>query len=278
MLPVPGMSGGADAPMPASVPAPLEVESGMDDEERLARAEAALGVRFIDRATLRRALTHRSFVNEGARDPALSNERLEFLGDALLGFLVAEALFGRFGELPEGDLTARRVALIRTDTLAHWARQLGLGPLLYLSKGETEPEVLSDRILANAFEAILAAIYLDAGIDTARTFLAARLVEADEIIARLIPENYKGRLQELVQDPRQPLAALGIGAGRRSPEYVVVARGAPATDHAFTVEARIEGRAIGVGEGSNKRLAEQAAAQNALVNLGEYEVRSTKYE
>ncbi len=245
-----------------------------NDAERLLHAELALGVRFRDRGLLRRALTHRSYVNELGRDPGDSNERLEFLGDATLGFLVAAWLYQRFGDLPEGDLTARRVALIRTDTLAHWSRQLGLGPLLYLSKGETEPDVLSDRILANAFEALLAAIYLDAGLPMASTFLAGRLVEADAIIARLSSENYKGRLQELVQDPAQrPKVLAGdggvpIGGGRFTPSYEVVARGLPATGNAFTVEVRVDGRALGIGEGSNKRLAEQAAARDALINLG----------
>jgi ribonuclease-3 len=241
----------------ASLPLPAGQEpvGALEDAERLARAEAALGVAFQDRELLRRALTHRSYVNELGRDARDSNERLEFLGDALLGFLVADWLFARFDDLPEGDLTARRVALIRTDTLAHWSRQLGLGSLLYLSKG-----------------------------DTARAFLARRLVEADAIIARMATENYKGRLQELVQDPGQrPKILTGdgglpVGGGRFTPVYVVVARGLPATDSAFTVEVRVDGRAIGVGEGSNKRLAEQAAARDALMNLGKYEVRSTEYE
>lgn len=253
-------------------PAPADEPGG--DDERLDRAEAALGVRFRDRALLQRALTHRSFVNELGRDPGDSNERLEFLGDALLGFLVADWLFARFADLPEGELTARRVALIRTDTLARWSRQLGLGPLLYLSKGETEPTVLSDRILANAFESALAAIYLDAGGDAARAFLAGRLVEADAIIAHQATENHKGRLQELTQDAdlrRQYLdiaAPTGSGGSRFTPVYAVVARGTPQTDAAFTVEVQVDGRPLGVGQGSNKRLAEQAAARDALVNLG----------
>ena len=261
------------APVVGQEPGGEQVGAALGEAERLARAEAALGVRFRDRELLRRALTHRAYVNELGRDTRDSNERLEFLGDALLGFLVAEWLYRRFVDLPEGALTARRVALIRTDTLARWSRQLDLGPLLYLSKGEVAPEVLSDRILANAFEALLAAIYLDAGPDTARDFLNGRLIEADAIIARLASGNYKGRLQELVQDPTQrPKALTGdsglpIGGGRFTPVYVVVARGTPATEGAFTVEVRVEGRPIGVGDGSNKRLAEQAAARDALINL-----------
>ena len=249
-------------------------DGGMTEEAaRLAATEVAIGVRFHDHELLRRALTHRSYVNELGRDARDSNERLEFLGDALLGFLVADWLYRRFTDLPEGELTARRVALIRTDTLAHWSRQLGLGPLLYLSKGEVAPDVLSDRILANTFEALLAAIHLDAGLETARSFLDQRLAEADAIIERLSSENYKGRLQELVQDPDlrpkvlQGDRGLPIGSGRFTPVYVVVARGAPSTDSAFTVEVRVDGRALGVGEGSNKRLAEQAAARDALINL-----------
>jgi ribonuclease III len=234
---------------------------------RIRRAEAALGVRFADHDLLRRALTHRSYINEAGSEYWASNERLEFLGDALLGFLVADMLFRRFSELTEGELTARRVALIRTDTLARWSRQLGIGSLLYITKGETEPEGLSDRILANAFEALLAAIYLDQGLDTARIFLAGRLVEADAIIARYATENYKGRLQELVQDPQQRIAGVSSGADRRTLAYAVVARGMPATESAFTVEVSVAGQAIGSGEGSNKRLAEQAAARDALNNL-----------
>lgn len=258
-----------------------EQESGfwgdLSDEERLERAEAALGVRFQDRGVLKRALTHRSYVNELGRDPSDSNERLEFLGDALLGFLVADWLFSRFADLPEGELTARRVALIRTDTLARWSRQLGLGPLMYLSKGETEPEELSDRILANAFESALAAIHLDAGTEVARSFLAGRLVEADAIIAQQATENHKGRLQELTQDAdlrRQYLdidMAAGSGGNRFTPTYVVVGRGTPQTDGAFIVEVRVDGRSLGVGQGSNKRLAEQSAAREALINLGHYQ-------
>jgi hypothetical protein len=146
----------------------------LSDQERLARAEAALGVRFRTPETLREALTHRSFVREQAGEAPRSNERLEFLGDALLGFLVADTLFERFPDAPEGDLTDWRVALIRTDTLARWARQRELGPLLYLERG-ARPGELSDRVLGNAFEAILAAIYCDAGLDAARAFLAEHL-------------------------------------------------------------------------------------------------------
>jgi ribonuclease III len=260
-------------PTLAAGAAPAEWDD-LSDDERFHRAEEVLGVRFRDRDLLKRALTHRSYVNELGRDPRDSNERLEFLGDALLGFFVADWLYARFGDLHEGELTARRVALIRTDTLARWSRQLGLGPLLYLSKGETEPEVLSDRILANAFESALAAIHLDAGTAAARTFLEGRLVEADTIIAHQATENHKGRLQELTQDAdlrRQYLdidALPGSGGSRFTPIYVVVARGMPQTDAAFTVEVRVDGRALGVGQGSNKRLAEQSAARDALINLG----------
>ncbi|MGN6813080.1 MAG: ribonuclease III [Thermomicrobiales bacterium] len=245
------------------------IDAGVEppSDARVRRAEAALGVQFANPDLLRRALTHRSFLDEAGNENWASNERLEFLGDALLGFLVADVLFRRFSDLPEGQLTARRVALIRTDTLARWSRQLGVGSLLYITKGEIEPEDLSDRVLANAFEALLAAIYLDQGLDTARAFLAGRLVEADAIIARFATENYKGRLQELVQDPQQRIPGVSSGADRRTLSYAVVARGVPATESAFTVEARVAGHALGVGEGSNKRLAEQAAARDALDNL-----------
>ena len=241
-------------------------DTTLPDAERLARAEAALGVRFRNPETLRQALTHRSFVREQASDALRSNERLEFLGDALLGFLVAQILFERFPDAPEGDLTDWRVALIRTDTLATWARQRELGPLLYLDRG-SKPDALSDRVLGSAFEAALAAIYRDAGLEAARAFLEHHLVEADELIARLPAENYKGRLQELVQDPNARLETLDPAPGYRTPSYVTVGKGPPATDDAFTVEARVDGQTIGTGKGSTKRLAEQAAAHDALARL-----------
>ena len=237
------------------------------DDERFARAEDVLGVRFRNRETLRLALTHRSVVSDSAREVGASNERLEFLGDALLGFLVAAALYERFPDAPEGDLTDWRVALVRADTLARWARQLDLGSFLYLAMGKHRTEELSDRVLGNAFEAVLAAIYLDAGLDAAREFLDKRLEQADEIIARVGMENYKGRLQELAQDPTQRPAALEPILGSRTPVYVTVAQGRQATEDAFTVEVRVEGRTIGAGKGSTKRLAEQAAARDALTRL-----------
>ena len=128
--------------------------------------------------------------------------------------------------------------------------------------------------MKKAFESALAAIHLDAGTGAARTFLAGRLVEADSIIAHQATENHKGRLQELTQDAdlrRQYLdidALPGSGGSRFTPTYVVVARGAPQTDAAFSVEVRVDGRSLGVGQGSNKRLAEQSAARDALINLG----------
>jgi ribonuclease-3 len=249
-----------------STPPSPATPAAAPDAERLARGEAALGVTFRNPETLRQALTHRSYVREQASDGLRSNERLEFLGDALLGFLVAQILFERFPDAPEGDLTDWRVALIRTETLARWARQRELAPLLYLDRG-SKPDALSDRVLGSAFEAALAAIYIDAGLDAARAFLERHLVEADELITRLPAENYKGRLQELVQDPNVRLETLDPAPGYRTPSYVTVGKGPPATDDAFTVEARVDGQTIGTGKGSTKRLAEQAAARDALGRL-----------
>lgn len=240
----------------------------LTDEERLAYAEAAIGHQFGDRELLREALTHRSYLNEHPDHAPRTNERVEFLGDALLGFLVAEVLYSRFPGAQEGELTAWRVALVRTDTLARWARQLDLGPVLFLSRGESGPGGLSDRLLANAFEAVLAAIYLDGGLGRARQFLALCLENADEIIARLAPENYKGRLQELAQDPAFQLPGERGSRGSRTPQYATVRREERDGSTSFTVEVRVDGRAIGVGSGFSKRTAEQAAARDALQNLG----------
>lgn len=241
--------------------------SAPTDEQRLAHAEAALGRRFNNREILREALTHRSYINEHPEGAWRSNERVEFLGDALLGFLVAEVLHDRFPDAREGELTAWRVALIRTDTLARWTRQLNLAPALFLSRGESVAGGLSDRLLANAFEAVLAAMYMDGGLDCAREFLGHCLADADEIISRLAPENYKGRLQELAQHPAFRLPGPEAPGSSRTPLYTLVGHDERAAGRAFTVEVRIDGRAIGVGVGPSKRLAEQSAARDALHNL-----------
>lgn len=242
------------------------------DNERLTVVADALGVKFKRWDLLRLALVHRSYLNElgleGEEAVADSNERLEFLGDAVLGMITGEFLYHRFPELPEGQLTAYRTALVRTETLAAWARHFGLDRHVYLGRGElgNDGEV-RDRILAGVFEAVLAAIYLDLGLAKTRSFLRRLLREdAETIITAGQETNYKGRLQELIQD-RQ----------RITPTYRTLYVSGPAHDRTFDVEVVVGDRQIGVGRGSSKRAAQQEAAREALDRLAGEE-SSEKHE
>jgi ribonuclease-3 len=220
----------------------------------LAAAEARLGVRFAEPALLLEALTHRSFLNEQTGTPTPSNERLEFLGDSALGFLVARYVFEHYPELTEGELTGRRAALIRASTLARWARSLDLASLVRLGQGEVAAGQVRDNLLADAFEAVLAAIVLDQGLAAGDRFLRPLLDgDADRGSAADAHLNPKGRLQELVQEREH-----------RTPVYRTVGVEGPDHDSVFTVEVVVGDRALGRGAGRSKQAAQQAAARDAL--------------
>ncbi len=229
--------------------------------ERITYTESQIGVTFIDKDLLRLALVHRSWLNEhddGVDTASASNERLEFLGDAVLGMICAEWVFQHYPTLPEGELTSRRVALVRTETLANWAEELGLGRLTLLARGELGVAgELRPRVLAGVFEAVVGAIYIDQGIDTARRFVHGLLSQnAPQIITENDTINYKGRLQELIQDRE-----------RTTPGYRTVSAQGPAHERVFVIEAVLRGETLGTGTGSNKRAAEQDAARDALDRL-----------
>lgn len=226
-----------------------------DSDRKLVRAaEERLGVTFTDPAWLIQALTHRSFLNEQTGLSTPSNERLEFLGDSALGFIIGHYLFERFETLSEGELTARRAALIRTSTLAGWARELDLASVMRLSQGELTAGVVRDSLLADAFEAILAAILLDQGLPALSSFLDRLLARhADALLELTTQQNYKGLLQEIVQE-REHL----------TPAYRTIAVSGPDHDSLFTVEVVAGERVLGIGTGRSKQMAQQAAAQQAL--------------
>ena len=243
--------------------AAAESPDGDPDDDRAKRFAAAVGLRFKDPALLRLALTHRSvladWIAAGLLETGLqSNERLEFLGDALLGAIVAEYLYRTEPEAAEGTLTARRVALVRAETLVRWSREIALGDALYLAQGEKVSSGARDRMLAGAFEALVAAIYLDRGLAAARRFVERFLRREAPAIAGPADTNPKGHLQELLQE-----------RFRRSPDYRVVAIEGPDHARAFTVEARLQGNLLGIGTGGSKREAEQSAARAALARLEE---------
>lgn len=222
--------------------------------------EAALGVAFRDKSLLARALTHRSYLNENPDLPYLDNERLEFLGDAILDFVAAEYLYQRFPEMSEGDLTSLRAALVKGDTLARFATDLGLPPYLLMSRGE---EAAGGRarvaLLAGAFEALVGALYLDQG------FAAAR-----ELLLRFIPTGAEHIYhQRLDRDAKSMLQELSQGQLQATPQYRLVETRGP--DHAkeFTVVVVLKDQVYGRGVGRSKQIAEQEAARVALETLQE---------
>ena len=221
--------------------------------------EESLGVSFKERSLLRLAFVHSSYLNENPDQFPQSNERLEFLGDALIGLATAEELYRRYPDRPEGELTTQRSALVQRETLARVAKSLDLGNQLLMGLGE-EASGGRERPsnLEATFEALVGALFLDQGYQAARTFvletLADELLEADQ---RDPPKNPKSLLQELVQ-----------GNGGDAPSYRIVE--VTGEDHArqFTAEAVVSGNVVGRGTGPRKSNAEQEAARNALKALG----------
>ena len=214
-----------------------------------------LGYRFRDSSRLEQALTHLSRANEEG-DPTRGNERLEFLGDAVLDLVVSELLMEQHSEVPEGTLSRARASVVNTQALAVHARELGLDRALRLGRGEERSAGREKAsILANVFEAVLGAIYLDGGLGPARSFVER---ECGELVAAAGEPTVdaKTRLQELLQ-----------ASGRPVPGYRTTATQGP--DHAkeFQVEVRVGERVLGYGKGSSKREAEQAAARQALASL-----------
>jgi ribonuclease-3 len=215
-----------------------------------------LGLPFSNLALLTRALTHRSYVNENP-DSLEDNERLEFLGDAVLDFVVGAWVYNRFPEMPEGELTKMRSALVRNDQLAAFARHLNLGPALRLGRGEfSSGGTKRDVLLGSAFEALIGALYLDSDLEAVEAFVHPLLDESQEFILNELHDP-KSRLQEWAQAEK-----LG------TPQYVTVGSSGP--DHAkvFEVEVRIQGATYGRGQGSSKQVAARIAAQTALESLG----------
>jgi len=217
-----------------------------------------LGYRFRDESLLRGALYHSSYANEHRNENIVSNERLEFLGDAVLGFVSAEFLYSRFPNAPEGELTRIRAALVREESLFEVAQSLQLGECLMLGKGEESGGGRQrPSILADCTEAVFAAVYLDGGMDCARDLIHRVLLSKGDIeVAESRRRDYKTELQELVQ--RKPHQVL---------RYELVGQSGP--DHAkvFTVAVLLNGEPVGEGSGHSKKEAEQASARAALEKL-----------
>ncbi len=229
-----------------------------DDPFLTVRAfQERLGVQFTDQSLILRALTHRSSVNEY---PFLigDNERLEFLGDAVIGLVAADVLYHRFPEKREGPLTAMRAYLVRKETLARFARNIDLGPHIIMGRGEEESGGRErDSVLSSTFEALVGALYLDQGLPAAVDFLLPFFrPELEHLQTDQRTKDAKSRLQEWAQ------AKL-----RLTPSYVTVSASGPDHDRMFTVEVRIGGKTYGRGHGKSKQQAAQAAAQDALERI-----------
>lgn len=230
--------------------------------------EATSGLSFRDHSLLQRALTHRSYLNEHPEFALEDNERLEFLGDAVLDFFIGEYLYHRFPEMREGRLTSLRAALVREETLARFAKALQLGDYLLMGHGEVESNGRErPATLCATFEALTGALYLDQGMEAVDKFLR-RIIE---------PETARILTYDLDKDPKSLLQELGQGELQLTPTYRTVAVRGP--DHAkeFTVEALIGGRVYGRGTGRSKRAAAQNAARQALHTLQE-ELRRNRTE
>lgn len=221
--------------------------------------ERIIGYRFLDPGLLEHALTHTSRANEDVSGGVIDNESLEFLGDAVLGFAIADLLFRKFPTQDEGWKSKIKASLVSTTSLARLAERLQLGEQLLLGRGEEKTGGrLKQALLADGYEALIAAIYLDGGIEQATAFIqrqfAAVLDEASEPAA--VTRDFKSTLQERVQSNGDPL-----------PEYVVVGETGPDHHKMFQVEVRVRGRALAEASGRSKKEAEQEAARLALERL-----------
>ena len=218
--------------------------------------EKAIGYQFRDIQLLQNALAHSSYANERWHNSLLSNERLEFLGDSVLGMLVADYLYRSFPDRPEGELTRMRADMVCEHTLATVANKIGLGEHLLLGHGEEQGGGRSrESILADAMESVIAACFLDGGLDAALK-IVRQFILVEVPVKKLHNADYKTALQELVQQKKNQVLS-----------YAMVGQSGPDHDKKFDVEVSLNGKVVGKGSGSSKKRAEQMAAKGAIENL-----------
>ena len=218
--------------------------------------EAAIGYKFKNIALLQNALAHSSYANERWHNSLMSNERLEFLGDSILGMCVAEYLYCTFPDRPEGELTRMRADMVCEQTLANVAGRIGLGEHLLLGKGEEQGGGRTrNSILADAVESVIAASFLDGGMSAAKQFIQ-KFILVEVPVKKLHNVDYKTSLQELVQQKKNQVLT-----------YALVGESGPDHDKHFEVEVSLNGKVVGLGSGSSKKRAEQDAARVAIEAL-----------
>jgi ribonuclease-3 len=234
----------------------MQAENGNADYSLF---EQKIGLTFKDRALLEQSFTHRSYVNEHRGEPIDHNERLEFLGDAVLELAVTKFLFDTYQNKTEGELTALRAALVNTNTLSSLAASIGMNDFLRLSRGEAKDTGRARQyILANTFESVIGAIYLDQGYDAAHQFIANSVFPlTEDIVNQRLWQDNKSKFQEEAQD------RVSI-----TPGYQVLDEQGPDHDKHFTVGVYLGDELIAEGEGKSKQEAEQMAAKNALEEKG----------
>ena len=231
----------------------VEIDYNGDDKERIRACEQALGYTFFDKGLILNALTHSS----STADKRMDNERLEFFGDAVLDLVVREYLYHHYPNHQEGDLTEAKSAVVCRTSLAKAAKRMNLKEYLQVGRGIGRKKSVPDSLLADAYEAIVAAIYLDGGYQPVRNFILMTLGEEIPFaIEQANSTNYKSNLQKLLQQQKRPL-----------PVYRVLGSTGPEHSRIFQVAALIEGEEMGRGSGSSKKAAEQEAARSALDNM-----------
>lgn len=219
--------------------------------------EQRLGYNFNNANLLINALTHSSYANE-VRNGISSNERLEFLGDSVLSIIVSEYIFSNFTSLPEGELTKLRASIVCEKSLCFFSRELGIGDYLRLGRGEEKSGGRNrDSILADAFEAVLAAVFLDGGMENARAFVMPFVIKELKHTDDEVFKDYKTALQEIIQqNPEESVI------------YILTNESGPDHDKVFEVEVHLNSNVIGKGSGKSKKSAEQMAAKKALELMG----------
>jgi len=240
-----------------------DLDTNNHEDKTLAFAKK-INIEFKNITLLIEALTHRSFVNENRDEPTSHNERVEFLGDAVLELIISDYLYKEYQDRPEGELTSFRAATVRTESLADASRKMGVGEYLRMSNGEEATGGRDkDYLLANAFEAILGAIYLDQGMEKSSEFVYIHLVPkiANVVKFRLDIDN-KTKFQEIAQS-----------LYKVTPTYEVISEQGPDHEKIFTMSVMIDGKTFGQGQGASKQKAEEQAAGEALKKV---EILKTK--
>lgn len=227
----------------------------MTEDKNIGKIEKIIGSVFTDKMHLLTAVTHRSYLNENREAEQPHNERLEFLGDAVLELVVTDFLFKKYPEKPEGELTAIRAALVNTISLADASAKLGINDFLLMSKGEAKDTGRARQyILANVFEALIGALYMDKGYDASKEFIATHLFpKTENIVEKRLWQDAKSRFQEIAQENTN-----------LTPTYETLGQEGPDHDRVFTVGVFLGKEKIGEGNGRAKQEAEQKAAEDAL--------------